>query len=110
LLLKKRTPLTDVAKLLGHFKADGTANPATTLLWYAHCLPSGDDRCVDLLDTPEPGGTDLASTGTCGRFGISGITSGAEAPSSGEKVSKNQRARRDSNPQPSDPKSDALIR
>ncbi len=85
ILLKKRTPLTDVAKLLGHFKPDGTPNPATTLLWYAHCLPSGDDRCVDLLDTPEPGGTHLAATGTGDEFGISGITSGAEAPSNGEK-------------------------
>jgi len=85
LLLKKRTPLTDVAKLLGHFKPDGSANPATTLLWYAHCLPSGEDRCVDLLDTPEPGGRHLAAPGSGGDFGISGITSGVEAPSNGEK-------------------------
>lgn len=43
-LLAKGIPLTYVAKQLGHSK------PTTTLRYYAHWLPSGDQRFVDTLD------------------------------------------------------------
>jgi len=44
LLLANGAPITYVAAQLGH------ANPATTLTWYAHWLPSGDKSHVDALD------------------------------------------------------------
>jgi integrase len=44
LLLAKGAPLTYTAAQLGHNK------PTTTLLWYAHWLPSDDTSCVARLD------------------------------------------------------------
>jgi len=45
LLLNAGAPITYVSAQLGH------AKPTTTLQWYAHFLPTGDDhRFVDVLD------------------------------------------------------------
>lgn len=44
LLLDRNAPLPYVADQLGH------ANPATTLRYYAHCMPKQRQRWVDLLD------------------------------------------------------------
>jgi len=46
LLLSSGVPLLYVSKQLGH------AKPTTTLRYYAHWIPSGDERHVDLLDRP----------------------------------------------------------
>jgi integrase len=47
LLLAQAAPITYVAAQLGHSK------PTTTLQWYAHWIPSGQDRFVDGLAGPK---------------------------------------------------------
>jgi hypothetical protein len=42
--LAKGKPITYVAKQLGHEK------PTTTLLWYAHWLPTSDKTHIDAID------------------------------------------------------------
>ncbi len=57
LLLNGGAPITYVADRLGH------AKPTTTLQWYAHFLPSGDDhRYVDALDRDLEHGSDPTLT------------------------------------------------
>jgi integrase len=89
ILLAKGAPITYVAAQLGHSKA------TTTLRWYAHWMPSNENRFTDLMGDPWH------------RIGTRAV---ASARRSAKTLGNTERARRDSNPRPSDPKSDALIR